>query len=221
MIADSGPELRLWRTFSVDVFSFFLAWLANPLRVGALAPSSPALADAITADITPESAPVIELGPGSGVFTHSLIARGITANRLALIEQDAMFAARLRRLFPDALVLEMDAARLSEVELFAGERAGTVVSGLPLLLMPPKKVIAILEGAFEHLRPGGVFYQFTYWRRSPVSRAILDRIGLVATRVGATVANVPPAQVYRIGRRSSRPLSDETHIHRKARIIVS
>jgi phosphatidylethanolamine/phosphatidyl-N-methylethanolamine N-methyltransferase len=197
----------------VDAFSFFLAWLANPLRVGALAPSSPALADAITSEITPESAPVIELGPGSGVFTHSLIARGIAADRLALIEQDAIFAARLRLLFPDALVLEMDAARLPDVELFAGERAGTVVSGLPLLLMPPKKVIAILEGAFEHLRPGGVFYQFTYGLRSPVSRAILDRIGLVATRVGATVANVPPAKVYRIGRRPSRPVSDGTHIH--------
>src|SRR5450759_750969 len=201
MIADSGPELQLWRTVSVDALSFFLVWLANPLRVGALAPSSPALADAITADITPESAPVIELGPGSGVFTRSLIARGIAADRLALIEQDAIFADRLRLLFPDALVLEMDAARLSDVKLFAGERAGTVVSGLPLLLMPPKKVIAILEGAFEHLRPGGVFYQFTYGLRSPVSRAILDRIGLVATRVGATVANVPPALVYRIGRR--------------------
>jgi phospholipid N-methyltransferase len=197
----------------VDALSFFLVWLANPLRVGALAPSSPALADAITADITPESAPVIELGPGSGVFTRSLIARGIAPDRLALIEEDAIFAARLRLLFPDALVLEMDAARLSDVELFAGERAGTVVSGLPLLLMPPKKVIAILESAFEHLRPGGVFYQFTYGRRSPVSRAILERIGLFATRVGATVANVPPAQVYRLGRRPSRPLSDETHIH--------
>ena len=197
----------------MDAFSFFLAWLANPLRVGALAPSSPALADAITADITPASAPVIELGPGSGVFTRSLIARGIAANQLALIEQDALFADRLRQLFPGALVLEMDAERLSDVDMFDGERAGTVVSGLPLLLMPPKKVIAILEGAFEHLRPGGVFYQFTYGLRSPVSRAILDRIGLVATRVGATVANVPPAQVYRIGRRPSRPVLDDAHIY--------
>lgn len=196
----------------MDAFSFFLAWLANPLRVGALAPSSPALADAITADITPECAPVIELGPGSGVFTRSLIARGIPAHRLALIEQDTIFADRLRLLFPDALVLEMDAARLSDVELFADERAGTVVSGLPLLLMSPKQVIAVLESAFEHLRPGGVFYQFTYGRRSPVSRAILDRIGLAATRVGTTVANVPPAQVYRIDRRPLRPLSGDTYI---------
>lgn len=192
----------------MDALSFFLAWLDNPLRVGALAASSPALADAITAGITPESAPVIELGPGSGVFTHSLIARGIAAHRLALIEQDPIFAARLRLLFPDALVLEMDAARLSDAELFTGERAGAVVSGLPLLLMPPKQVIAILEGAFEHLRPGGVFYQFTYGLRSPVSRAILDRIGLAATRIGATVVNVPPAQVYRIDRRPSRPVAD-------------
>jgi phospholipid N-methyltransferase len=180
--------------------AFFLSWLANPLRVGAISPSSQALANAITAEITPESAPIIELGPGTGVFTRALIARGIPEERLALIEHGADFAHRLQGIFPRARVLRMDATRLKDVELFDGERAGAVVSGLPLLLMPPKKVIAVLEGAFEHLRPGGVFYQFTYRPHSPISRAILDRFGLTAARFGGIHVNVPPALVYRICR---------------------
>jgi phospholipid N-methyltransferase len=79
--------------------------------------------------------------------------------------------------------------------------AGAVISGLPLLLMPPSKVLAILDAAFWHLRADGVLYQFTYGPRSPVSRAILDPLGLKATRAGMTLANVPPAMVYRICRR--------------------
>jgi phospholipid N-methyltransferase len=191
----------------MSALSFFLAWLANPRRVGAIVPSSAALADAITADLTPASAPVIELGPGTGVFTRSIIARGVPEHRLALIENGAEFVDKLQRDFPEASVHRMDATRLKHVELFDGEGAGAVVSGIPLLLMPMKHVIALLDGAFDLLRTDGAFYQFTYGRGSPISRAILDRLGLSATRIGGTFANLPPASVYRIRRRPSRTLS--------------
>lgn len=188
----------------MTALSFFLAWLANPRHVGAIAPSSAALADAITADLTPVSAPVIELGPGTGVFTRAIIARGIPEHRLALIENGAEFVDKLHQNFPRAYVQRMDATRLKHVELFDGERAGAVVSGIPLLLMPAKGVIALLEGSFERLRPDGAFYQFTYGLGAPIARSILDRLDLMATRIGGTFANLPPAAVYRIRRRSSQ-----------------
>ncbi|MHB8699175.1 MAG: class I SAM-dependent methyltransferase [Sulfuricaulis sp.] len=194
----------------MDAFSFFRAWLADPLLVGAVVPSSQALADVITADITPECAPVIELGPGSGVFTRALLACGIPQDRLALIEQSSVFARMLQSLFPDAHVVCMDAARLKEIVLFSGEHAGAVVSGLPLLLMPPKKVHAIIDNVFEHLRPDGAFYQFTYGPSSPIPCSIVNRLGLKATRVGGTLTNVPPAAVYRIRRRSTRADNAQT-----------
>jgi phosphatidylethanolamine/phosphatidyl-N-methylethanolamine N-methyltransferase len=200
----------------MSALSFFLAWLANPRRIGAIAPSSAALAGAITADLTAASAPVIELGPGTGVFTRSIIARGIPEHRLALIEYDAAFIDKLQRDFPRAHVHRMDATRLRHLELFDGERAGAVVSGIPLLLMPAKKVIALLQGAFERLRPDGAFYQFTYGPDAPIRSPILDRLGLTATRIGGTLANVPPAAVYRLRRRPSRTLParwPENHVN--------
>ena len=181
--------------------SFFLAWLADPLRVGAVSPSSPALADAITREITPACAPVIELGPGTGVFTRSLIRRGIPEERIALIERGPVFARELEHAFPRARVLQMDAARLVEIDPFDGERAGAVVSGLPLLLMRPRDVLTLLEGAFAWLRPDAAFYQFTYGLEPPVSARTLERLGLEIVRAGGTLANVPPASVYRIRRR--------------------
>jgi phosphatidylethanolamine/phosphatidyl-N-methylethanolamine N-methyltransferase len=184
-----------------DVISFVRAWLADPLRLGAVAPSSPALAELITSEITPASAPVIELGPGTGVFTKALLGRGVPEEQLVLVESNAEFARILASRFPTAQVLGMDAAKLRQVDLFNGGRAGAVVSGLPLRTMPREKIGATLDGAFGHLRPDGAFYQFTYGLRCPVPRVMLERLGLEATRLGRTLANVPPAAVYRIRRR--------------------
>ena len=107
----------------------------------------------------------------------------------------------LQHRFPRARVLWMDASQLANYDLFPGATVGAVVSGLPLLSMSPRKVMSILSGAFSHVRPAGSFYQFTYGPRCPVPRPILDRLGLKATRIGATVRNIPPAAVYRITRR--------------------
>jgi phosphatidylethanolamine/phosphatidyl-N-methylethanolamine N-methyltransferase len=185
-----------------DIVSFLRAWLADPLRVAAVAPSGPALADLMTAEITPDSAPVIELGPGTGVLTRALLARGVPEDKLVLVEYSAEFARMLEGRFPSARVLAMDAAKLGDLDLFNGQRAGAVVSSLPLSLMPPERVQTILEAGFHHLRPDGTFYQFTYGPRFPVARAVLERLGLQATRTGGTFANVPPAAVYRIRRRA-------------------
>ena len=193
-----------------DVFPFFCALLADPRRVGAVVPSGAALARAITREISPSSAPVVELGPGTGAFTEQLLERGVPEDRLALIEYGPDFARLLEERYPSARVLRMDATRLRHVELFEDEKAGAVVSGLPLLSLSPREVIGILRGAFHHLRDDGAFYQFTYGPRCPVPSAILDRLGLRASRIGRAIINVPPAGVYRITR-SPFPPPDRHH----------
>lgn len=164
-----------------------------------MAPSGAALARLITQEVSSKTGPVIELGPGTGVFTAQLHERGVPPEKLTLIEFTPEFAERLKARFPSVRVLTMDAARLAILE--RTEQAGAVISGLPLLSMPPRKVMAILSGAFSHLRPGGAFFQFTYGPRCPVPKAILERLHLRATKVGGSMLNIPPAAVYRIGQR--------------------
>lgn len=183
-----------------DVLPFFRTWLSKPLSVASITPSSSILADLITSEIAPDSAPVIEFGPGTGVFTRALLARGVPEERLTLIENDSTFAEMLRRRFPAATVLCMDAAHIVKLPIFEGERAGAVVSGLPLLSLPLRKGFAIMAGAFAHMRPDGAFYQFTYGPRCPIPQRILDRLDLEAVRIGGVFANIPPAAVYRIRR---------------------
>ncbi|HSI57217.1 MAG TPA: methyltransferase domain-containing protein [Ideonella sp.] len=190
-------------TFS-ETWPFFRAWIADPLRVAAIAPSGDALARVMTHEITGRSGPVVELGPGTGAFTRALLSRGVKEKDLTLVESCDAFAERLQRRFPAARVLRMDATRLRRAGLFEPASVGAVVSGLPLLSMSPRQVLAVLEAAFGCLRADGALYQFTYGPRCPVPRAILERLDLRASRVGTVLLNVPPAAAYRISRRAAR-----------------
>lgn len=196
---------------TADAFLFFRAWLSAPLRVASVTPSGRALSSLITTEISAETGTVIELGPGTGVFTEALLHRGVSEENLVLVEYGPEFANQLSDRFPAARTVQMDAARLRKLPLHANAPVGAVVSGLPVLSMPFRRVHAILDGAFSHLRHGGAFYQFTYGPRCPVARPLLERLGLKATYVGRTFANIPPAAVYRITRRRPRRAVDQTY----------
>ncbi|MEO5923936.1 MAG: methyltransferase domain-containing protein [Bryobacteraceae bacterium] len=195
-----------------DQFNFLKEWLSAPLRIGAVAPSGDSLAEIITRDISAEHAPVIELGPGTGVFTRSLIERGIPENKLALVESSLEFAKRLEGQFPASRILCMDASGLDQIELFEGQQAGAIISGLPLFSMQNRKVVEILQASFAHLRPGGFFFQFTYGPCCPVAPQVLETCDLSANRVGGTLKNVPPAAVYRLSRRNTPNGQDSSSV---------
>ena len=187
-----------------DIAVFLRSWLASPLKVGAIAPSGRALARMMTRSVGPGTGHVVELGPGTGVFTQSLLSRGVREQDLTLIEFNEDFALRLRRRFPKARVICTSAANIGGVEFKRGASVGAVLSGLPLLSMPASTVSAILRGSFDHLRRDGDFFQFTYACRNPVDDQTLDRLGLQASLVGSTWVNLPPASVYGF-RRSEGP----------------
>lgn len=186
-----------------DALPFLRAWISNPFRVGAVVPSGAALAKLITSEVSERTGRVLELGPGTGVFTRALLSRGVAEQNLTLVEYDPDLARILALRFPDAQVIQLDAATLScAVRRFQIRTVQAAISGLPLLAFPQSKVVRILHGIFACLAPRGALYQFTYGPRCPVARPILDRLHLRAVRVGGTFANLPPASVYRITRRN-------------------
>ena len=69
-----------------NLLLFFRALACNPRSVGAIAPSGANLASLITSEITAASGPVLELGPGTGVFTEAMLERGVRESDLTLIE---------------------------------------------------------------------------------------------------------------------------------------
>ncbi|MGX5849524.1 class I SAM-dependent methyltransferase [Mesorhizobium sp. PL10] len=143
---------------------------------------------------------MLELGPGTGLFTQALLERGVRERDLTLVEADPDFASLLTRRFPAARIFAMDAAGLRHPPLFDSPVAGAVISGLSIRLMSPRKAFAILEGVFDALRPGAALYQYTLGRSCPFDQTLLDRLDLEATRLGRTFRNFPPATVYKVSR---------------------
>ncbi len=163
-----------------DNLLFFLAWLRNPLRAGALQPSGRELATALAAHIDPSRpGPVIELGPGTGAVTHALVERGIDPSRLVLLEQNPAFCALLRTRWPLARVLEADAYAAPLLMRSLGAPAAGIVSGLPLLTRPAHERLRLVLGCLRQAAPGAPFVQFTYFLRSPAPapRALLRARG--------------------------------------------
>jgi phosphatidylethanolamine/phosphatidyl-N-methylethanolamine N-methyltransferase len=178
-----------------ETFLFLKRWLKDPLRMGAITPSSRELATAM-ARLVPAGAtgPVLELGGGTGVVTRALLEAGIAAGRLIVVERDEALHAWLAQRFPDVRILLGDAADLQSLLGAVGiERVGAIVSGLPLLAMRESVRERIIEEGFAVLAPNAPFIQFTYGLTSPIPRRKLGVEGEVKRRI---FNNLPPASVW-------------------------
>jgi len=175
--------------FLVDWTRFLLRVLRNPRNVGAVAPSSRALARAMAVQIP--SGPVLELGPGTGVITEAILERGIAPRDLTLVEYDPDFVVLLRARFPGVTVIRGDAFDLAKT---LGRTApfGAIVSGLPLLNFPREARARLLEEIFARLKSDAPFVQFSYGVKPPVPAPE----GASVTRAAFIPFNIPPARVW-------------------------
>jgi phosphatidylethanolamine/phosphatidyl-N-methylethanolamine N-methyltransferase len=190
------------------VFTFFRQWLKNPLRTAAVMPSSSELAAAMIAELPDGTRRVIELGGGTGAITRELLAAGIHARELLVLELNEELHAHLHARFPGVYVVLGDARSLRELASGCGfldeGLADAIVSGLGLLTMPPMLQQEILGAAFECLDPDGVFVQFTYGHAAPVADTVVQHLGLEVHRGDFVLRNVPPATVYVYSRKGSQ-----------------
>lgn len=180
---------------------FLKRWLRRPFAMGAVVPSGRLLAEAMAgstlAAIEGRTGHVVELGAGTGEVTKALLATGIPAQRLALIERDPELAAFLRRHFPGPRIIEGDAARLPRLLADNGIASiAAVVSSLPLLSLPAEVVAGIVQGTFEALPRGAALVQFTYGPTPPVPRSLRESLRLEGTSGRRIWRNVPPAVVW-------------------------
>lgn len=181
-------------------FTFFRQWLKNPLRTAAVVPSSTELAEAMIAELPEGTRRVIELGGGTGVITRELLAAGVKADQLLVLELNEELHAHLHTRFPGVHIVLGDARSLPLLAHESGYLedgpADAIVSGLGFLTMPPALQREILAAAFDCLRVDGAFVQFTYGPAAPVADSVVRELGLKVHRGEFVLRNVPPATVY-------------------------
>lgn len=194
--------------------SFLRQFILNPGKVGAVAPSSPALAARMVAGVDFERADaVLEYGPGTGAFTGAILSKLRPGAKFVAIELNPSYCDILRKRFPaakfpQARIVNDSATNVAAICKSEGIGNGkgacveAVISGLPWASFPEELQDALLGEMLKVLKPGGVFVTFGYhigtllpagkrfYAKSKRLFASVDRSELVWR-------NLPPAFVFR------------------------
>ena len=200
--------------------NFLWQFLTNRDSVGAVAPSSRRLARAITA---PARACTgnrrwLEVGPGTGVFTHELITAMHDGDHLDVVELNAAFCDHLRA----SVLPEADGAAVlhegSILDVALGGDYDAMICGLPYNAFPTHVSRLILRRLVSLLRPGGTLSFFEYaairhlrsatssrgvkramqWHAQFIKRLEQDMTG----RRDLVMMNVPPAWAVHLTKES-------------------
>lgn len=180
-IAGTGPALLFARQF-----------LANPRRIGAVAPASGALVRCMLDGVDWSAVRLaVEYGPGTGVVTRAMLARMHPDARLYSFEINPDFVHFLKHSIrdPRLTVLAVSAA---EADAHVPGPCDVAISSLPLGVMPGPVRAAVLDATARLLRPGAALigYQYSPARLAEVRRAFPDLSLRIEPR------NLPPAVVF-------------------------
>jgi phosphatidylethanolamine/phosphatidyl-N-methylethanolamine N-methyltransferase len=180
-------------------FLFLKQFINKPLGIGSIVPSGKQLAKLMVENlqIEPDDL-VVELGPGTGVFTKELLRQGVAPENIILVEFNPNFANFLRKNFPTLRVIQGDASKLPELlaEIKVG-KVRRIMSGIPMRSLPKFMRSAITQGIAESLEKNGVAVQFTYALTAPLAALTAGENQLSGQRVASAFKNVPPAFIWR------------------------
>lgn len=180
---------------------FLQAFLKNPAKVGAIAPSSPELAQKMLDGIRPDNESVVlELGVGTGAITKYLQEVGATRESYLGIELDKDLVKLLRKNFPALKIVRGNACDTFSIYQKTGfGKVGYIICCLPFVSLPNEIGEKILSEVDKFMEQGScVFRTFQYAHGYYFPSAIKlrehmrNRYGK-AKRSPLIVKNVPPA----------------------------
>ncbi len=177
--------------------------MRDPASTGAIAASSKGLARLIVDRAELKHARVVvELGPGTGVFTAEIMKRmPVTADYLG-IEINQEFVRQLTQRFPSAAIRHASAHDISSLLREQGHAdADRIISGIPWMSLPKDMREDMLERVAHALAPGGLFLTFAYFPinhlpRGKAFKELLSEHFSHVVKSPIVVANIPPAFVY-------------------------
>jgi phospholipid N-methyltransferase len=183
---------------------FLREFVRSPGRTGAVAPSSPLLAEEIVRQAGVRNAQtIVEFGPGTGSFTREILRRKNPNAFFVGIEANPRLTGTLKAQLPDANIVADSAENTLRI-LNQNQRseADCIVSGLPWAAFPPELQDKLLDAAVKALRPGGRFATFAYLQGLllPSGRRFRKKLDEMFSKVhvGRVIwRNLPAAFVYR------------------------
>jgi phosphatidylethanolamine/phosphatidyl-N-methylethanolamine N-methyltransferase len=175
-----------------EAAAFLGSALRSPSRVGALAPSSRALARTMTRAMG-RFEQVVELGAGTGRITRALLDGLSAEGHLLALEIDSVLREGLAERLDDPRLQLTGESAEHLVRALGSRRVPRIVSGLPFQSLGRLVSHRILASARRSLTPDGRFVAFQYGSGAlPLFRAHFRRVKVI----GPVWGNLPPALIF-------------------------
>ena len=171
---------------------FLSEFIKQKKTVGAITPSSKFLMKKMLSKVDfSKDILIVEIGPGTGVFTQEILSRMTLNSRLISFEINDIFYSQLQAKFSDPrLILINDSAE--NIKKYIKEKADAVISSLPLAVIPIRIKLNILNEVLAILSDESYFVQFQY---STNAKKLLEhKFNFVD--INFTALNVPPAFIF-------------------------
>lgn len=187
-----------------DALTFLRSFARQPVKVGAIAPSSRGLAEMMVQSVDWQAAhAVIEYGSGTGVFTRRIGECLRPGAKFFAVEQSAELAEKTRARCPGTTVYQDSVTNI--VAICQGEgvqQVDAILCGLPWAAFPEALQRECFDAMLRVLRPGGTFATFAYWQgvALPAGQRFARRLKATFSEVRRSPTvwrNLPPAFVYR------------------------
>lgn len=176
--------------------SFIRNFFKERKMVGAMAPSSKFLAKKMLGKIPfGEAKVIVELGPGTGVFTRRIIEQLHPEGKLFVFELNDNFMSALKKEITDprVILIHDSAEKIGEyLDQHQIKHADAVVSSLPLANFPAELKNRILQESHRVMHDKALYVQFQYSLNA--KKNIKQYYSNV--EITFTPANFPPAFVY-------------------------
>ncbi|MBA3631942.1 MAG: hypothetical protein H0W58_03880 [Acidobacteria bacterium] len=179
---------------------FLQAFLKNPLKVGAITPSSPELAQKMVQGLSPnENEIILELGVGTGAITKFLQDSIPDEKSYLGIELDKDLVKSLKRKFPELKIVRGNACDVFSLHQKTNlGKVGYIISCLPFVSIPNEIGEIILTEIDKFMEQGCVFrtfqYAHGYYFPSAIKlREYMDKNYGKAKKSQLVMKNVPPA----------------------------
>ncbi len=176
--------------------SFINQFMKDKKMVGSIRPSSKYLMNKMLENIDFNTARVIvELGPGTGVFTYEILKRMSHDSVLLIFELNQGFMRTLRKNIKDkrAIFIYDSAEKIQEyIQKHELGKADAIISSLPLYNFPQELRDTIVNNSFDALKDTGKYIQFQYTKQA--KKMLQAKFNTVS--ISFTPLNFPPAFVY-------------------------
>lgn len=174
---------------------FGVNFLKNPVKNASIVPSSKYASVAMVKNIDfSKVETIVELGPGTGVFTEEILKKAKPNTKIILVEIEKTYLKILRDKFGDRVIVENASAHLLD-EILAKhniEKIDLIISAVPSL---PKEIGKDFFSSIKRQTDRGAIFRFITLI-PPVMKMVYKNLPI--RKISFVSKNFPPLWIYGI-----------------------